>query len=721
MADRTLPNGRIIKGVPDDFSNEDLKAYAIAEGFATEEDYNQDFETSADYLSLLGEVGGGLGGAYLGAAYGSAVGPVGTLIGGALGAGIGYFAGELGESYAEDRDFDVEQAGTEALQAAAVDAMFGAGFSAIGKVVSKVWSPVDKLFSPTYIRGGNESEAAQAALAIQRGEKTLDDVVAEGFSPEQLNLIRTNLGKRTEELEQIETLNTKLRARGAQMLPQQATPEFRGAGLAQDYAASSAFLKSEYEAILKDQSDWIKDSFEEVLTGQLSKGLSRDQLGTAVQALVQDADKALSAKASSLYRAIDKEGAVFLGTGAVKNNAKRAQQAGASSSDVNSAAKVILGLSDKLSPAETTKAINRLRTLSKNYQNPKARNMLNSAAANLKNQMARHERLIKTEDTRQLGTKALNELTKRSGESGILGAHRKIAEKLVSMRDEMSFAETHLELSTLKAMQRDAAASMGEKSSKAENLINKAIDSLSKSMDTKANQFNPVLNQKYKQVSDLYREGIKDIHGDWIVKSVNQGNPAKIGEFLALNGERTGIEQLGKLINRAKSLGKDVDGENLFKSIERSYLNSLFPTRSPEEGVNFVNKINNEKFADTFNAIVGKERGNKIRTLANEIDLLAKGIQGSEGALSLSIRGGEISTVKSFSLSGAIFYGLLGKAVKGQISPENVTKKIALAKQANARLAKGEAIPQGMIAGILGKEDALKVAGLMTGALVPQE
>ena len=285
----------------------------------------------------------------------------------------------------------------------------------------------------------------------------------------------------------------------------------------------------------------------------------------------------------------------------------------------------------------------------------------------------------------------------------------------------MSFAETHLELSTLKAMQRDAAASMGEKSSKAENLINKAIDSLSKSMDTKANQFNPVLNQKYKQVSDLYREGIKDIHGDWIVKSVNQGNPAKIGEFLALNGERTGIEQLGKLINRAKSLGKDVDGENLFKSIERSYLNSLFPTRSPEEGVKFVNKINNEKFADTFNAIVGKERGNKIRTLANEIDLLAKGVQGSEGALSLSIRGGEISAAKSPMSTGPIFYALLGKVVKGQISPENVTKKIALAKQANARLAKGETLPRGMIAGILGKEDAFKVAGLMTGALVPQE
>ena len=59
MPERTLPNGRVIAGVPDSISNEDLKLYAISKGFATEEDYNQDFETSADYLSLLGEVGAG--------------------------------------------------------------------------------------------------------------------------------------------------------------------------------------------------------------------------------------------------------------------------------------------------------------------------------------------------------------------------------------------------------------------------------------------------------------------------------------------------------------------------------------------------------------------------------------------------------------------------------------------------------------------------------------
>tara|TARA_R110001632_G_scaffold5397_2_gene21927 strand:+ start:1840 stop:3996 length:2157 start_codon:yes stop_codon:yes gene_type:complete len=715
--EKRLPNGEIITGVPVDFSAEDFRAYAIAKGLATEEEYNKDYETAADYLSLAGEVGGGLGGAYLGAVYGSAAGPIGTLVGGAIGAATGYFLGEVGESYVEDRDFDVSKAGEEALYAGATDAAFGAGFAAVGKVISKIWSPLQKAFSPTYIKGGNESEAARTALAIQRGETTLEKVATEGkLSVKEIQLIQKNIGKRKEELEQIEALNAKLIERGDQMLPQQAVPEFKGAALSQDYAASSAFLKEDYEAIVRGQEEFIKESFEEILTGGLSKGLTRDEVGIAVQALVKDTDKALTAKVAPLYRAIDKEGAVFLGTGTVKNNALRAMKASPASSEIKSAVNYISKLNNKLSPAETTKAINKLRSLSQNYTSPQAKNILNSAANNLNKQLKRHGRLIRPEATRNLGTAALNELTKRTGDSGISGAHRKIANKLVSMRDEMSFAEAHLELSTLKAMQRDAAASVGEKSSKAESLINKAIDSLSKSMDTSAEKFNPVLNQKYKQVSELYREGIKDIHGDWIVKAVNKGNPAQIGEFLVKNGERTSVEQLNKLISRAKALGKDVDGNDLMKSIEREYLNNLFPSKSSNDGLVFIKNMNKEKFADTFKAIVGKEQGEKIQTLASEIDILSKGIQGSEGALSLSIRGGEISELKAPSALGLALYTVLGKTVKGQLSSKAVSKKIGLAKQANAKLARGEELSSDIIKSILAIP-----AGLTVGATIPQD
>ncbi len=86
MVDRTLPNGRILSGVPDDLTNEELKQYALVTGAATEEDYNRDLETSADYLSLVGEVGGAIAGATYGASIGTALLPgFGTVIGGAVG------------------------------------------------------------------------------------------------------------------------------------------------------------------------------------------------------------------------------------------------------------------------------------------------------------------------------------------------------------------------------------------------------------------------------------------------------------------------------------------------------------------------------------------------------------------------------------------------------------------------------------------------------------
>ena len=54
MTDRTLPNGQVIEGVPDNYTNEQLKAYAISNGLVTEEDYNRDAKSTADYFSLVG-------------------------------------------------------------------------------------------------------------------------------------------------------------------------------------------------------------------------------------------------------------------------------------------------------------------------------------------------------------------------------------------------------------------------------------------------------------------------------------------------------------------------------------------------------------------------------------------------------------------------------------------------------------------------------------------
>jgi len=96
---KTLPTGQVIDGIPDGTTEEQIKQYAIGSGLATEEDYNIDQATKADYISTVTETGGAVAGALYGASLGTAFGPVGSvvggLLGGAVGAGTGYFSGEL--------------------------------------------------------------------------------------------------------------------------------------------------------------------------------------------------------------------------------------------------------------------------------------------------------------------------------------------------------------------------------------------------------------------------------------------------------------------------------------------------------------------------------------------------------------------------------------------------------------------------------------------------
>ena len=62
MADYNLPNGRVLRGLSDGKSPADIKTYALAKGFATEDDYNKNRQSVADLLPFAGEIVGGIGG-----------------------------------------------------------------------------------------------------------------------------------------------------------------------------------------------------------------------------------------------------------------------------------------------------------------------------------------------------------------------------------------------------------------------------------------------------------------------------------------------------------------------------------------------------------------------------------------------------------------------------------------------------------------------------------
>lgn len=722
MTDRTLPNGRVIRGVPDNYTNAQLKEYAIANGLATEEDYNRDMQTSADYLSLIGEIGGATAGAMYGASIGSAVPVLGTIIGGAIGAGLGYFAGEIAESYVEDRDFDLEQETANAIKTGGYDALFSAGFGVVGKGLSAVYTPVRNLFQPVYIKSGSESEMADVALAIQKGQTTLEEVATRSdISPQQLDIITENLSKRQEELERVSQLHTKLRERGTGMLPTQAVPEYRSGEFAQDYASASYYLGKYYDNILEDQDAYITSQFTELL-GRATKDKTREEVGVALTRLVNDSDKALQAVVDPLYKAIDKEGAIFVGTGNVKNAVKRIQnKVVLQTREQKTVQNFVSKIPERLSPAEVVKQKRKLMQLYPNIKSdPVARQMVNSAIKNLDNTL-KGKKFVRPIATIKLGQSALDELTTRTGEAGITGAHKKLADKLVNLRDSMSFSEAHKELSELKALQRDMQKSVGEKSTKAEALINKAIGSLEESMETTAKNFNPELKKKYDAVKEMYKEGVNTIHGNWIVKALRKDNVADIGQYLVKSGENIGVKEVKALIAKAKELKVDNAGDNLLESIEKEFINNLFPQKNAKEGIDFMRKMNEGKFADTFNAIVGKEKGRKLLDLGREIEILDRGIKGSETALSLSIRSGEISQVRQGSLLGMASYGLIGWAVKKGLDPKRIEKQINELKVINNKLKKGEPLPQKLISNImdnLGQTAAM--TGLAVGSLVTE-
>ena len=103
------------------------------------------------------------------------------------------------------------------------------------------------------------------ALAVKRGETTLEEVAASGkYPPEYMETIVQNIAKRGEELETAVELNKKLAREGTQLMPTQAVPEYTVGNLAQDYASSSIFMGRMYDDILQKQDDYIKKQFSEI-------------------------------------------------------------------------------------------------------------------------------------------------------------------------------------------------------------------------------------------------------------------------------------------------------------------------------------------------------------------------------------------------------------------------------------------------------------------------
>ena len=242
--DRTLPNGRTIKNVPESYSDSDVKQYAISKGLATQEDYNVNTETGADWLNIGGEIAGGVGGAIAGAKVGVLVGgPIGAALGGiaggALGTFIGSASGQTLEALAEDRDVS-EDMWENAGEAAIIDAGAGVVFGVAGKILSKGMQPIYRAITQAPVVGSTEELTQKAALDVIQGRLTVEEATTKyNISEELIEDFTQQLSKSEKELLDAEVLFEKLAKRNVNMLPSQVPSASRGMLAKQEIAKAS--------------------------------------------------------------------------------------------------------------------------------------------------------------------------------------------------------------------------------------------------------------------------------------------------------------------------------------------------------------------------------------------------------------------------------------------------------------------------------------------------
>ena len=258
--DVTLPNGRLITGVPEGISQDDLMLMAIQNGLATQEDFGP---VEQSLLSEMGDVvvdnlpaiTGAIGSIAGGALKGSAAGPLGMLTGAAIGAFTFAGGGEVIRQLIEDEDPDAIKAVNVAATEGAFDIVGGRAFDLL-------------------------SGAAQIVKqGLGYSERTVDDVVVE--------------------------LQAKLQARGGTLRSSQIDPNARIVNGLESVA--QAISSKDYLGMVDKVSADFVDEQLQIIT-RVSDDLEGEQLGILLKNLVENTRTANAEVYGGLFADLQKAG-----------------------------------------------------------------------------------------------------------------------------------------------------------------------------------------------------------------------------------------------------------------------------------------------------------------------------------------------------------------------------------------------------------------------------
>ena len=256
----TLPNGKVIEGVPKGTSKDVVMDKAIKAGLASADDFKTQPKSSPEEFSFLEEnmdLPLGITGALSGAAMGSPLGPVGAVLGGIIGGAAGTFGGSLLSDELTGKELDFSRAVEQAM----ISAGFDVATLGLGKVLK-----------PAYV-------AAKMKL---------------GFSPTEVaEELMSSTSKITEAGTQESLVQSQkfLAERGATLSPYQTGNASRLQTISQKIAETGLLSGKIMEDNIAKVDEAVQDGFRSLMSSQVSGDLS--SLGSDMYGVVRAGKNAL--------------------------------------------------------------------------------------------------------------------------------------------------------------------------------------------------------------------------------------------------------------------------------------------------------------------------------------------------------------------------------------------------------------------------------------------
>lgn len=658
MRSVTLPDGTVVRNVPDDVSDEQVFSMVAATPSAQPmRPPAPDIKTGADYFPLAGEIIGGVGGGIAGGALaGTAVMPgigtfVGGLLGGALGTFGGSFVGQAAEASYEQRDFQVQEAAGKAGRAAALDSVFGLGLGAAGQVVKAIGAPLYRMFRPAI--------------------------------------------KPLPELDLAMELQQKLEPFGTSLLPSQIGDTSATSRISEAYASSSIGFETEFKQMMDGYDTFAASQVDELMR-QLPK-TSREDLGQRLVSLVDETSTAVDEHVAPLYMDIDTRGGINLDTTFLKEAAhSMMSRAGANMTSATKKAADVVRAIDSLSgvvtPAQLTQELApMLRTLESVARGDRmAMAIINAVKAQVRRAEA-NPAFVQTDKLKPILNRIRSERVNKAGETQASSAETQAYEYLSNMRDRMSFTEARRELSYIKGRVRDLDKSTAPDSA-AVRMWSAAIPKMEQLMDEAAQRLGGNLYDDYRKVSDFYKNASEVLTAPYISKMLKNNEVAKAGEALFRLGEVTPVRQVDEVVALAESLNVG-GGKTARDMLTQRYLQSMLSSPTINSLDILATKMKDERFLDTFDRVVPSDIGDKLKTLFLEAQLIAKHGYGSSAGQSLAIRSRELGSITSPAKWQSVVFGLAPEIVAGRLSNETITAKLNAMKAVRTALQQGRQPP----------------------------